>query len=311
MYTFVHEPFDMIGCLIHLKSNVANFSSLQRPKKQREYNTLSIVTDNASPASPNFSTMGNIRRLRDFSSTSNLHNDAGNYSATYSPRDGFANYNREGNFSTSTMNKESNYSTIIRDENSPRTLDRDGNFDSASSQYKLNECRKDMRIRHTGGGGGGGFRASHIQRSEDLDAGQNEALERDVQLLNCCFDDIEKFVSRLQQAAEAFRELEKRKRERSANKKKNKQAGDGMLQMRARPPPAEDFVDIFQKFKFAFNLLSKLKAHIHDPNAPELVHFLFTPLSLIYEASRDPVHNNADLAERALAPLITTTNREI
>ncbi len=31
------------------------------------------------------------------------------------------------------------------------------------------------------------------------------------QLLNCCFDDIEKFVARLQQAAEAFRELDRRR----------------------------------------------------------------------------------------------------
>ena len=41
------------------------------------------------------------------------------------------------------------------------------------------------------------------------------------QFLNCCFDDIEKFVARLQQAAEAYKELENRKRERQSHKKKN------------------------------------------------------------------------------------------
>lgn len=36
-----------------------------------------------------------------------------------------------------------------------------------------------------------------------------------------------------------------------------------------------------------FSPQAKLKSHIHDPNAPELVHFLFTPLALIVDASRD------------------------
>lgn len=81
--------------------------------------------------------------------------------------------------------------------------------------------------------------------------------------------------------------------------------------MRAKPPPADDFIDIFEKFKFAFNLLAKLKAHIHDPNAPELVHFLFTPLSLIYEASRDPVHGGRDLAESATRPSITQDAKQL
>ncbi|CAG2186752.1 EPS8 [Mytilus edulis] len=81
--------------------------------------------------------------------------------------------------------------------------------------------------------------------------------------------------------------------------------------MRARPPPGDDFIDIFQKIKCAFNLLSKLKAHIHDPNAPELVHFIFTPLSLIYEASRDPVHVGIDLASKAVAPLLTREAKEL
>ncbi|GFR76126.1 epidermal growth factor receptor kinase substrate 8 [Elysia marginata] len=84
-----------------------------------------------------------------------------------------------------------------------------------------------------------------------------------------------------------------------------------MLNARARPPPDKDFVDIFQKFKLSFNLLAKLKAHIHDPNAPELVHFLFTPLSLIYEASRDPFHGNQNLGDQAVAPVLTADAKQL
>ncbi|XP_050408948.1 uncharacterized protein LOC126823921 isoform X2 [Patella vulgata] len=160
--------------------------------------------------------------------------------------------------------------------------------------------------------GGGPSRAMMVNRSyrEEFEPGQNEVLERDVQLLNHCFDDIEKFVSRLQQAAESYKELEKRKKERNS-KDKRRMAGEGIMGFRARPPPSSDFTDIFQKFKLSFNLLAKLKAHIHDPNAPELVHFLFTPLSLIYEASRDPVHGNQNLAEGAIAPILTSDAKQL
>jgi epidermal growth factor receptor kinase substrate 8 len=153
-------------------------------------------------------------------------------------------------------------------------------------------------------------RINTVRERENIEGGSTEILERDVQLLNHCFDDIEKFVARLQQAAESYKELEKRKRDRGAKNKK-KQSGDGMLNARARPPPDQDFVDIFQKFKLSFNLLAKLKAHIHDPNAPELVHFLFTPLSLIYEASRDPFHGNQNLGDQAVPPVLTGEAKQL
>ncbi|KAK2157390.1 hypothetical protein LSH36_193g15031, partial [Paralvinella palmiformis] len=56
---------------------------------------------------------------------------------------------------------------------------------------------------------------------------------------------------------------------------------------------------------------AKLKPHIHDPNAPELVHFLFTPLSLVVEASKDPRHGTPDIAARVLSPMLTVEAKEL
>ncbi|XP_019615718.1 PREDICTED: epidermal growth factor receptor kinase substrate 8-like isoform X8 [Branchiostoma belcheri] len=134
---------------------------------------------------------------------------------------------------------------------------------------------------------------------EEEDSPELQALktDRDVQILNHIFDDIENFVSRLQKAADAFNELSKRKKNK---KSKRKQQGEGLLTVRARPPPETDYIDCFQKFKYAFNLLAKLRPHIHDPNAPELVHFLFTPLELVIESCQ-----GVDLAKSVVSPLLT------
>ncbi|XP_063785503.1 epidermal growth factor receptor kinase substrate 8 isoform X3 [Pseudophryne corroboree] len=119
-------------------------------------------------------------------------------------------------------------------------------------------------------------------------------IDRDVQILNHVLDDIEFFITKLQKAAEAFSELSKRKKS-----KKKKSPGDGLLTLRAQPPPQEEFVDCFQKFKHGFNLLAKLKSHIQNPSAGELVHFLFTPLNMIVEATGD-----SQLAATVLSPLL-------
>ncbi|CAH1153237.1 unnamed protein product [Phaedon cochleariae] len=137
--------------------------------------------------------------------------------------------------------------------------------------------------------------------NDDASSTTSEKYERDVTILNHCFDDIEKFIARLQHAAAAARELERRRKSR---KNKKRDMGDGMLTMRTKPPPEKEFVDIFQKFKLSFNLLAKLKAHIHDPNAPELVHFLFTPLALIVEAAHD-TYFELRVPHNVVAPLLT------
>lgn len=126
-----------------------------------------------------------------------------------------------------------------------------------------------------------------------------------VSVLNHCFDDIEKFIIRLQQAAAALRELQaKRKLSKRSSISSQVNGGQPMpggkllgppmtasemahLSARARGPAEDDYFEILSKFKLAFNLLAKLKGCIHEPNAPELVHFLFTPLAIIIDSARN------------------------
>ncbi|KAM3869954.1 epidermal growth factor receptor kinase substrate 8-like protein 2 [Diretmus argenteus] len=121
-----------------------------------------------------------------------------------------------------------------------------------------------------------------------------QRIEKDVQILNCALDDIEIFVARLQKAAEAFTQLNQRNK---SKKNKKKGPAEGMLTLRAKPPSEAEFIDSLQKLKLAFNLLAKLKRHIQNPNASELVHFLFGPLELVLQSCGSP-----DLPRSVISP---------
>ncbi|KAM8909552.1 epidermal growth factor receptor kinase substrate 8a isoform 5-T7 [Spinachia spinachia] len=139
------------------------------------------------------------------------------------------------------------------------------------------------------------------QRRTSLDEGPEEIsalrVDRDVQILNHILDDIERFVNKLQKAAEAFSQLSKRKK---VKKGKRNGPGEGVLTLRSRPPAEDEFVDCLQKFKHAFNQLGRLADLIQNPSAEELLHFLFSPLRMVIQAS-----GSVDLARSVVVPLLT------
>ncbi|KAL0984298.1 hypothetical protein UPYG_G00139620 [Umbra pygmaea] len=110
--------------------------------------------------------------------------------------------------------------------------------------------------------------------------------ERDVGILNHCFDDIEFFIGKLQQNAEAATILNQRKKKKKRSVKQT--AEEDMLTAKARPPPQEEFIDIFQKFKYCFSLLARLKSLISNPSSDELLHHVFKPLDLLVKTTGGP-----------------------
>nr|XP_040032798.1 epidermal growth factor receptor kinase substrate 8-like protein 1 isoform X2 [Gasterosteus aculeatus aculeatus]XP_040032800.1 epidermal growth factor receptor kinase substrate 8-like protein 1 isoform X2 [Gasterosteus aculeatus aculeatus] len=109
--------------------------------------------------------------------------------------------------------------------------------------------------------------------------------EREVGILNHCFDDIESFMGKLQQTAEASTVLAQRKKKK---KSKKQSAEEDLLTAKARPPPEEEFIHIFQKFKYCFSLLARLKSTISGPSSEELVHHVFKPLNMMVKTTGGP-----------------------
>ncbi|KAF4093006.1 hypothetical protein AMELA_G00027170 [Ameiurus melas] len=123
--------------------------------------------------------------------------------------------------------------------------------------------------------------------------------EHNVELLNHCFSDVERFMAKLQQAADAQHTLQQNM-QRKKNSKKKKQGYDVMM-TQVSPPSEGEFVDIFQKIKYSFSLLDCLKTQIADPNSEELMHYLFVPINLMVKTTGGP-----DLAASVSSPALTS-----
>uniref|UniRef100_A0A8B9LQC5 Eps8 like 1a n=1 Tax=Astyanax mexicanus TaxID=7994 RepID=A0A8B9LQC5_ASTMX len=116
--------------------------------------------------------------------------------------------------------------------------------------------------------------------------------QREVDLLNHCFADVETFMGRLQQAANSRTAVEQSKKKKKA-KKDNKEVPSG--------PSEQEFVDIFQKIKYSFSLLGRLKNEISKPSSEELLHHLFVPLDLLVKTTGGP-----DMAAGVSSPALTS-----
>ncbi|KPP62315.1 epidermal growth factor receptor kinase substrate 8-like protein 1-like, partial [Scleropages formosus] len=124
----------------------------------------------------------------------------------------------------------------------------------------------------------------------ELNSKSTAQLQREVEILNHCFSDIEAFMGRLQQAAEASSVLAQRKtkKKNSRRKEQDGESKDDLLMLRARPPQEDEFVDIFQKLKYCFSLLARLKPFIANPTSEELLHHIFLPLDLLVKTTGGP-----------------------
>uniref|UniRef100_A0A3B3V1X4 EPS8 signaling adaptor L1b n=1 Tax=Poecilia latipinna TaxID=48699 RepID=A0A3B3V1X4_9TELE len=107
-------------------------------------------------------------------------------------------------------------------------------------------------------------------------------------ILNHCFDDIESFMGKLQQTAEASNILTLRKKKKKKSKKQTAEGKHDLLAEKARPPSEDEFIDIFQKFKYSFCLLARLKSTIASPSSEELVHHVFRPLDMMVKTTGGP-----------------------
>ncbi|KAL9900681.1 epidermal growth factor receptor kinase substrate 8 isoform 1-T1 [Glossina fuscipes fuscipes] len=136
------------------------------------------------------------------------------------------------------------------------------------------------------------LKAAEIAAENNMN--EQEQIAKDIQVINHCFEDIECFVTRLQYAAEALKELDLRKYEHNSN-------GEGLLVTRSRPPTESEFQDILAKHKLALNYIQKLQNHFQNYIDP--IHNSFVSLQTIVKVCND-VYYEAKIPKHVVDPLL-------
>ncbi|XP_053299999.1 epidermal growth factor receptor kinase substrate 8-like protein 1a isoform X2 [Pleuronectes platessa] len=144
------------------------------------------------------------------------------------------------------------------------------------------------------------YTVSENGATEESNHATQQNAESEVEILNHCFDDVERFMGRLQQTAEAQSVLDQRTKK-SRKSKKKPGPDDDLLTMKASPPSEEDFLDVFQKIKYSLSLLDRLKSSISQPDASDLLHHIFVPLGLMVKTTGGPA-----LAASVVSPAMTS-----
>uniref|UniRef100_A0A0A1XAD1 Epidermal growth factor receptor kinase substrate 8-like protein 2 n=1 Tax=Zeugodacus cucurbitae TaxID=28588 RepID=A0A0A1XAD1_ZEUCU len=139
-----------------------------------------------------------------------------------------------------------------------------------------------------------GIAVAAAEVAAEKNAHDAEQSLRDIQVLNHCFEDIERFVARLQYAAEALRELDLRHNDHNPH-------GEGLLVLRSRPPIESEFYDIFAKVKLAINYVVRLNNHFS--NGTEPISDLFISLRTIVNVCND-VHVGVNIPDNVVNPLL-------
>eukprot|EP00058_Branchiostoma_floridae_P019315 XP_002604805.1 hypothetical protein BRAFLDRAFT_70655 [Branchiostoma floridae] len=129
--------------------------------------------------------------------------------------------------------------------------------------------------------------------------------DRYVDILNHVIDEIEEFSLDLDSQM-VYMQRPEVAAPYGRGRSKKRRKGKGQVQY-FTPPPAitsnhnsSDYADVLGKFKYAFNLATRVRAYIRNPNAAELIHMLFGMLRRVVQTCPDP-----DLPRQVVSPLLT------